>query len=74
MFEVEYHGGTGSGDAFDAGYIVGLLGGEDAAGCLRWGSAVGASCVRSISATESVFTRSEAEAFLAEHPFEVERM
>ena len=73
VFEVEYHGGTGSGDAFDAGYIVGLLNGEDAAGCLRWGSAIGASCVRSISATESVFTRAEAEAFLREQPLKIER-
>jgi len=37
---------------FDAGFIAGLIAGEDAAGCLRWGSAVGASCVRSISATD----------------------
>ena len=73
VYPVEYRGGTGSGDAFDAGYIVGLLRGEDAAGCLRWGSAVGASCVRSISATESVFTLVEAEAFLREQPFHVER-
>jgi sugar/nucleoside kinase (ribokinase family) len=73
VFPVEYRGGTGSGDAFDAGYIVGLLRGEDAAGCLRWGSAIGASCVRSISATESVFTLAEAEAFLRQHPLAIER-
>jgi sugar/nucleoside kinase (ribokinase family) len=73
VYPVEYRGGTGSGDAFDAGYIVGLLRGEDATGCLRWGSAVGASCVRSISATESVFTQSEAEAFMRGQPFKVER-
>ncbi len=74
VFPVEYRGGTGAGDAFDAGYIVGLLRGEDAAGCLRWGSAVGASCVRSISATESVFTLAEAEAFLAGQDLAVERI
>ena len=74
VFPVEYRGGTGSGDAFDAGYIVGLLRGEDSAGCLRWGSAAGASCVRSISATESVFTLAEAEAFLAEHTLAIERI
>jgi sugar/nucleoside kinase (ribokinase family) len=71
--EVEYRGGTGSGDAFDAGFITGLLLGEDLAGCLRWGSAIGASCVRSISATESVFNRPEAEAFMHAHPLDVER-
>jgi sugar/nucleoside kinase (ribokinase family) len=64
--------GTGSGDAFDAGYIAGLLAGEDAAGCLRWGSALGASCVRSIGATEGVFNRPEAEAFMREHTLEIE--
>ena len=71
--QVDYKGGTGAGDAFDAGFIAGLLRGEDLSGCLRWGSAVGASCVRSISATEGVFTRPEAEAFLRDHPLEVER-
>jgi len=72
VYPTEFVGGTGSGDAFDAGYIAGLLAGEDAAGCLRWGSALGASCVRAIGATESVFTRPEAEAFLREHPLPIE--
>ena len=57
-------GGTGAGDAFDAGYILGLAGGDEPRRCLEWGSALGASCVRSISATASVFTRAEAEAFI----------
>ncbi|MBI3839636.1 MAG: carbohydrate kinase family protein [Planctomycetia bacterium] len=70
---LEYKGGTGAGDAFDAGFITGLLLGEDLAGCLRWGSAIGASCVRSISATESVFNRQEAETFMHAHPLLVER-
>lgn len=73
-YEVEYKGGTGAGDAFDAGFIRGLLLGEDLAGCLRWGSAVGASCVRSISATDSVFTRSQAEAFIAANSLAIERL
>jgi sugar/nucleoside kinase (ribokinase family) len=73
-YPVEFVGGTGSGDAFDAGYILGLLNGEDPCGCLRWGSALGASCVRSISATESVFNRPEAEAFMREHPLRIERV
>jgi sugar/nucleoside kinase (ribokinase family) len=67
VFPVEYVGATGAGDAFDAGYIAGLLAGCDPRGCLAWASALGASCVRSISATGSVFTRAEAEAFLTEH-------
>lgn len=68
---VPYVGGTGAGDAFDAGYIAGLLEGGDPLRCLAWGSALGASCVRSISATDSVFTRPEAEQFIREHPLEI---
>jgi sugar/nucleoside kinase (ribokinase family) len=71
VYPIEYVGGTGSGDAFDAGYIAGLLRGEDPAGCLRWGSALGASCVRGLGATETVFTRPEAEAFMRKHALEV---
>jgi len=74
VYPVEFVGGTGSGDAFDAGYIAGLLAGEDHAGCLRWGSALGASCVRAIGATEAVFTRPEAEAFMREHELRVEEV
>lgn len=73
-YSMEYKGGTGAGDAFDAGFIAGLLAGDDLASCLRWGSAVGASCVRSISATDSVFTRSEALAFIRENPLEIRRI
>lgn len=73
VYPVEFVGGTGSGDAFDAGYIVGLLNGEDPAGCLRWGSALGASCVRATGATESVFNRAEAEKFMRQHELRIER-
>lgn len=71
--KVNFVGGTGAGDAFDAGYIRGLLEGGDARRCLAWGSALGASCVRSISATESVFTRDEALAFMDANPLEITR-
>lgn len=72
IFPMTFVGGTGAGDAFDAGYIAGLLQGLDPRGCLQWGSVLGASCVRSISATESVFTREEAEAYLREHSLTIE--
>ena len=71
VYPVDYRGGTGSGDAFVAGYITGLLNGEMPEGCLRWGAAVGASCVRSISATDSVFTREEAERFMRTNRLEM---
>ncbi len=72
VHSVEFRGGTGSGDAFDAGFIAGMLQGLCLEDCIRWGTAVGASCVRSISATDSVFTREEANDFLASNPLAVE--
>ena len=74
VYPLPFVGGTGAGDAFDAGYIAGLLKGEDPRGCLRWGSALGASCVRAVSATESVFTRDEAEAFMRENELRIEEL
>jgi sugar/nucleoside kinase (ribokinase family) len=72
VYPTNFVGGTGAGDAFDAGFIAGMLAGEDSAGCLRWGSALGASCVRSVSATESVFNRAEAIDFMQQHKLKIE--
>lgn len=74
VYPVDFVGGAGSGDAFDAGYIAGLLRGEDELGCLRWGSAVGASSVRGVSTTGSVFTLDEAEQFMAENELAIEEL
>lgn len=71
-FQVPFVGGTGAGDAFDAGYIAALLQDSDPRTCLAWGSALGASCVRSIGATESVFTRPQAEQFLCDNRLTIE--
>jgi hypothetical protein len=46
----------------------------DEEGCLRIGSAVGASCVRAIGTTTGVFTRPELEAFLRDNPLQIERI
>lgn len=73
-YPVEFVGGTGAGDAFDAGFIAGLLAGQDWRGCLRWGSALGASCVRAIGATEGVFNRREAEDFIRRHELAIETL
>jgi len=67
VYPTEFVDGTGGGDAFDAGFIVGLLRGGDPRRCLELGSALGASCVRKSSATAGVFTAAEAEAFLRSH-------
>lgn len=74
VYPVTYVDGSGSGDAFDAGYITGMLLGEDPEGCLKWGSALGASCVTAIGTTAGVFTRDQAREFMAKHPLKIERL
>lgn len=64
--------GTGSGDAFAAGVIRGLLDGADPVECLRIGAALGASCVQAIGATTGVFDAERLHTFLAEHPLKSE--
>jgi sugar/nucleoside kinase (ribokinase family) len=73
-YRMPFVDGTGGGDAFAAGYMAGMLAGKDAEGCLRLASAAGASCVRAIGTTAGVFTRAEAEAFLAANELAVQRV
>ncbi len=70
-FPIPFVDGSGGGDAFDAGYIAGLLDGRDEIGCLTFASAIGASCVRAVGTTTGVFTRAEADAFVAAHRLEI---
>jgi sugar/nucleoside kinase (ribokinase family) len=74
VYPVDYVDGTGSGDAFDAGYIAGLISGLDEPGCLRLASALGASCVRAVGTTAGIFSRPEADRFIAEHNLPVEQI
>jgi sugar/nucleoside kinase (ribokinase family) len=74
IYAVPYVDGTGSGDAFDAGYIYGQLNDLDAEGCLRVASALGASCVRAIGTTPGVFTREQCEDFLRDNELRIERV
>jgi sugar/nucleoside kinase (ribokinase family) len=74
VFRVPYVDGSGGGDAFDAGYIVGLLRGLGPEDCLRYASALGASCVRAVGTTPGVFTRAECEQFLRENVLPIERI
>ncbi len=71
-YPVEFVDGTGGGDAFDAGYIAGLVDGLDEAATLKLASAVGASCVRALGTSAGVFTRAQADAFVAAHPLPIE--
>lgn len=70
---VPFVDGTGSGDAFVSGYILGLLRGRDTLDCVRLGSAMGASCVRSTGATTGVFNAAELAEFVAAHPLTITR-
>ena len=66
--------GTGGGDAFDAGFVYGLLKGLETEECLRYATALGASCVRAVGTTTGVFTREECEEFMGRHPLLIERL
>ncbi|MCI0640344.1 MAG: carbohydrate kinase family protein [Gemmataceae bacterium] len=74
VFAVPYVDGSGGGDAFDAGFIYGLLQGKGPEDCLRLASALGASCVRAVGTTPGVFTKAECEEFLARNDLFLERV
>jgi sugar/nucleoside kinase (ribokinase family) len=71
-YPVPFVDGTGGGDAFVAGYIAGLLDDLPELDCLKLASAIGASCVRAVGTTAGIFTRPEADAFIAQHALRVE--
>ena len=58
---------SGSGDAFSAGIITGLVHRWPMPQILRYASALGASATRAVGTTEGVFGVAEAEAFVADH-------
>jgi sugar/nucleoside kinase (ribokinase family) len=62
---------SGSGDAFAAGMITGILRGWDMARMLPYAAALGASATTAVGTTDAVFTAQQAEAFVAEHPLEI---
>lgn len=70
---VDFVDGTGSGDAFAAGYLHALLDGRDEIDCLRYGSALGASCVRACGATTGVFDAVQLGRFLESHELALTR-
>jgi sugar/nucleoside kinase (ribokinase family) len=67
VYPTDYVSGAGAGDAFDAGLIAALLEGCNLRDAVRWGSALGASCVREVSTTGGVFNRAELLEFLDQH-------
>ena len=64
--------GTGTGDAFAAGFLYGVRRNENVANCLRFGTALGASCVRSMGATTGVFNAIELAEFVRANPLSIE--
>ena len=66
--------GTGGGDAFVAGYLLGVLENLPLPQRLAYGAALGASCVQSMGATTGVFDRPRLLKFVAEHPLPVTRV
>lgn len=74
IFKVNYHDGSGSGDAFTAGYISGVLENKSEIECLEIGSALGASCVRTQGTTEGVFEKKECVQFLADNKLTITKL
>lgn len=64
--------GTGGGDAFVAGFLYGRLHGASDMACMRFGAALGASCVQAAGATTGVFREAEMTAFVESHPLLIE--
>lgn len=74
IYPVDLVDGTGSGDAFVAGFIHGLLEEASPEMCLRYGSALGHSCVRATGATAGIFTRDELNQFIDDRELRVESL
>lgn len=74
VYPVDYIDGSGSGDAFDAGFICGLLRGLPPVECLKLASALGASCVRGLGTTTSIFDESECADFQTKHALKIEKI
>jgi sugar/nucleoside kinase (ribokinase family) len=66
-FSIEVVDVSGAGDAFVAGFIVGLLEQWTMLDSLRFASLIGASACTSLGCTRGVFTRAESEVYLRSH-------
>lgn len=73
-FQIDSIDESGSGDAFDAGFLVGMLEGWPLEDSLRFASAVGASCTRALGCHDGVFHFEEALAFIRQNHLEVARI
>jgi sugar/nucleoside kinase (ribokinase family) len=63
---------SGCGDAFAAGLVTGIVGGQDLPGMIRYASALGASAIRALGTTDGVFTADQAEEFIKSHKLTIQ--
>ncbi|PYV01974.1 MAG: carbohydrate kinase family protein, partial [Acidobacteria bacterium] len=73
-YAVESVDESGAGDAFAAGFIIGLIEQWPLEQTLRFASAVGASCTRALGCTEGVLHFDAALAFVAHNPLKIARL
>lgn len=71
VYPIHFVDGSGSGDAFDAGLIIGMLEGWDIPRTLRYASAVGALACTRLGCTTGVTGPDAVEALMASHDLEV---
>ena len=72
VFPVETVDATGTGDAFSAGFLYGVLKGKSVAESLKLGAAMGASCVQSMGATTGVFNATELSEFVSSNQLDID--
>ncbi len=63
---------SGSGDAFAAGLIAGIVQGWEMPETLRYAAALGASATTAVGTTDGVYNARQVEAFVAQHPLRVD--
>ena len=68
VFRVTPVDGTGTGDAWDAGFLLGVLRGWNLEQSARFANAVGAMCVRAVGATSGIRSMEETLEFMRETP------
>jgi sugar/nucleoside kinase (ribokinase family) len=71
VYPIHFVDGSGSGDAFDAGFITGMLEGWDMPRTLRYASAVGALACTRLGCTTGVTGPEAVETLMASHDLEV---
>lgn len=74
VYQVDSVDESGAGDAFSAGFLVGVLENWSLEDSLRFASAEGASCTRALGCRDGVFRFDEAIAFVAKNPLKLKKI